>query len=221
MKLLTTCEAADALGVPVHLVKKWKTLGLLTNHGSRKVNLWHMDELKTAEDRRQNPRLGWRGRPVTEAERQAEKRMRAGIVPTVPHSLPYRAFAFTCGKCGDMVSPTSIRRTDPRVLRRHRCDVEYVRQRRREVVAVAEADRASSREHYRSRQQASLPDAHRSGYDWTGPELEIAARTDLTTRQAAAMLGRTFAATMRARKNLSVDPRKQTLAGVRRGSRVD
>lgn len=64
------------------------------------------------------------------------------------------------------------------------------------------------------RNDLSRDSAHRSGYEWTGPELEIASRDDLSASEVAAMLGRTIWAVQRQRVLLSVDPRKITLAGV-------
>lgn len=49
---------------------------------------------------------------------------------------------------------------------------------------------------------------------WTGPELEIVARTDLTAREAAVMLGRTLYAVKHQRKAIRNDPRKARLADV-------
>jgi hypothetical protein len=218
-ELLTTVQAGAALGVPIHMVKKWKQLGLISNRGTRKVNLWALDELMTAEGRRLNPRVGWRGRAMTGPEMRAEVALRAGRSLSVPHSLPYRALAYTCGKCGDLVSPTSIRRDEPRVMRAHACDREYVRERRRTNATVREVERQRSREYYARVQRATQVRAHRSGEIWTGPDLEIATRGDLSAGEAAKMLGRTLAGVMWARKATEIDPRKTSLAGVMRSAR--
>jgi hypothetical protein len=53
---------------------------------------------------------------------------------------------------------------------------------------------------------------------WTGPELEIASRTDLTARQAAQMLGRTLKSVKHIRAKLLVDPRYRDTAGVLPGT---
>lgn len=45
-----------------------------------------------------------------------------------------------------------------------------------------------------ARQQRSRQEAHRHGYEWTGPELEIVVRPNLSTAQKARMLGRTIMA---------------------------
>lgn len=49
--------------------------------------------------------------------------------------------------------------------------------------------------------------APRNGYQWTGPELEIASREDLTVAEIAEMTGRTLFAVRRMRSRLRVDPR--------------
>lgn len=56
--------------------------------------------------------------------------------------------------------------------------------------------------------------AHRNGYQWTGPELEIASRDDLSTAEVAEMIGRTIFAVRQMRHKLKVDPRKINLAGI-------
>lgn len=60
----------------------------------------------------------------------------------------------------------------------------------------------------------SRAEAGRHGYQWTGPELEIAARPDLTAREVAAMLGRTIAAVKAARQKSQHDPKWQRVAGL-------
>lgn len=75
-------------------------------------------------------------------------------------------------------------------------------------------DPISSKARRRALQQDSVEAATRSHYQWTGPELEIALRTDLTAHEAALMLGRTYAAVEAQRQLHKVDPRKQNLAGL-------
>lgn len=55
--------------------------------------------------------------------------------------------------------------------------------------------------------------AHRKGVQWTGPELEIASRADLSVTEIAELLGRTYCAVVSKRKALKVDPRAVALAG--------
>lgn len=60
----------------------------------------------------------------------------------------------------------------------------------------------------------TLDAAHRWGYVWTGPELEIVTRSDMTVREIAAALGRTYSAVARMRALVKTDPRKAKLAGL-------
>jgi len=62
-------------------------------------------------------------------------------------------------------------------------------------------------------QNATMPTAGRRGMPWTGPELEIVARADLTAEQAAQMTGRTYHGVETQRRRLGIDPRKADLAG--------
>jgi hypothetical protein len=65
------------------------------------------------------------------------------------------------------------------------------------------------------RQARTLEQAKRHRYMWTGPELEIAARSDLTVQQIALMLGRTYYAVRGMRWLVRQgDPRKAFLAGL-------
>lgn len=67
---------------------------------------------------------------------------------------------------------------------------------------------ARKRQHDRSLDRARN---HRK--NWTGPELELVARGDLTREELMKVLGRTSYAINSARHLLRVDPRKQALAG--------
>lgn len=64
------------------------------------------------------------------------------------------------------------------------------------------------------RQNETLERAVNRGKQWTGPELEIALRKDLTTKEAALMLGRTLRGVEGARRGSRRDPRKDDLAGL-------
>lgn len=71
----------------------------------------------------------------------------------------------------------------------------------------------------REQQRHTQELAWRNRYQWTGPELEVALRRDLTAYQAALMLGRTQAAVQMQRDLHEVDVRKQNLAGLPRRKR--
>jgi hypothetical protein len=67
-----------------------------------------------------------------------------------------------------------------------------------------------------ARQARTVDNARRHGYVWTGPELELTAREDLTIEQIALMLGRSYYAVKTARRNIRTDPRYDFLAGLAR-----
>lgn len=75
---------------------------------------------------------------------------------------------------------------------------------------------ASQRAVYAGKQARTLDNARRHYYVWTGPELEIASRDDLSITQIALMLGRTYNAVVYARRCIERDPRKAFLAGLAR-----
>lgn len=89
-----------------------------------------------------------------------------------------------------------------------------------------EAIRAVKRDYYRrnretiSRQRRqyreatrSAAESRRSGYQWTGPELELASRDDLTHGQVAEKLGRSLAAVKTMRWRLRSEPLLSHIAG--------
>lgn len=55
--------------------------------------------------------------------------------------------------------------------------------------------------------------ARRNGQQWTGAELELAARADLTAAEVGVMIGRTILAVQNARFRLRRDPKTIALAG--------
>lgn len=66
------------------------------------------------------------------------------------------------------------------------------------------------------RNAPTVDGAARRGHEWTGPELELAARDDLTAVEIARMLGRTRYAVTSMRYKLRREPAKQRLAGQRK-----
>jgi len=98
------------------------------------------------------------------------------------------------------------------VLGRSHKAVQGIRRRLRAGDQETARREASAR---RDRVQArTLEAARRRGYVWTGPELEIASRRDLSTQQVALMLGRTYWAVEMIRRQLRADPRKALVAGI-------
>jgi hypothetical protein len=65
-------------------------------------------------------------------------------------------------------------------------------------------------------QGETKPSARRHYAQWTGPELELASRRDLSTRQVAQMIGRTYWAVQTMRAALSKEPALDQVAGVSR-----
>lgn len=61
---------------------------------------------------------------------------------------------------------------------------------------------AESTKYRHDAQRETLDSAHHYGQQWTVPELEIASRTYLTSREVAVMLGRTIYAVGRMRQKL-------------------
>jgi hypothetical protein len=53
----------------------------------------------------------------------------------------------------------------------------------------------------------------RGGYQWTGPEMEIIERDDLTARQAGLMIGRSIFAVQRRREAIRNEPKLQRVLG--------
>jgi hypothetical protein len=60
----------------------------------------------------------------------------------------------------------------------------------------------------------SLEHATRHGQQWTGPEMEIAARNDLPIADLARMLGRTIGSVNSMRHALHTEPKYQQVAGL-------
>lgn len=73
---------------------------------------------------------------------------------------------------------------------------------------------ADMRQALKRQYDRSIDGARNHGKEWTGPELELVARGDMTREELMIALGRTSYAINSARHLLRVDPRKQRLAGV-------
>ena len=92
-------------------------------------------------------------------------------------------------------------------LCRHRRDKELIKQDERLRVA---ANKRSTRS--RQRANTAMPQP-RGGYQWTGPEMEIIERDDLTARQAGLMIGRSIFAVQRRREAIRNEPKLQRVLG--------
>lgn len=98
---------------------------------------------------------------------------------------------------------------DPRVI--HGTASRYDAGCRCELCVTAKRDHTSS--HNQLMNETSRLTAVRHRQEWTGPELEIAVRDDLTAQEAALMLGRTRRAVSTVRKRCREDPRLIRLLG--------
>lgn len=94
---------------------------------------------------------------------------------------------------------------------------EYLSYRRSNYADNADRERARVKAHISRVNQLAREKAGRHGYEWTGPELEMVGRRDLTSVELAEKLGRTVLAVqnMRAKINRE-DPRTLLLLGVPR-----
>lgn len=112
--------------------------------------------------------------------------------------------AKTCTGCGKLGQNKDFRRTrsgkgQPQLAgmcRQCESATSYERSRR--------SGFKSSRDHRQREQARSLPRAYKSAsnQEWTGPELELLTREDLTAKQIAGMIGRTINAVLQARTKL-------------------
>lgn len=92
------------------------------------------------------------------------------------------------------------------------CRCQECRLAYRSATSLPEWRRSRAR-YQQARNDDSRSAAHRHGYQWTGPELELALRPDLTCPQLAAMLGRTIVAVKHMRRRLKVEPLLDIIAG--------
>lgn len=135
------------------------------------------------------------------------------IARQVRDAKPYRVagrtlVARTCDTCGEMRDASSFERGTGGW--RHTCrkcrgnlDVDQL-----------DRNRISNRHTTARSQNRTLDQAQRRGYQWTGPELEVVLRQDLTAEVAARMLGRTLYAVRGARAKARHDPKWVQLVGL-------
>lgn len=85
--------------------------------------------------------------------------------------------------------------------------------RRERYLARADDERQQSKAYYHQSNRKSLQGANNYGKEWTGPELELVVREDLTLNQIAEMLGRSFSSVCAARHKSKHDPKFIELLG--------
>lgn len=152
---------------------------------------------------------------------RASHSLSQGVPLGPPRSLPYRALARSCPTCGDLLTtPDDLLRADAGPTPRcPPCDVReviaYQRERASEDAEYAAKQKRRTRNKDHRWQQRTLEQAKNRGKEWTGPELELLSRDDLTRREMAEMLGRTYYAVSEAKRKLNRDdPKFKRLAGM-------
>ena len=159
-------------------------------------------------------------RLAASAVRNANATLRKGGIVSPQISSPYRLLARTCTGCGDLLTtPDHLLRKDAgavppcRTCRvRQTLAAKHKRLVRDEAFAQLMRDRQKIQ---RRRKQADTVDgAHNNKKEWTGAELEMASRYDLTAAQIAARLGRTLYSVKHMRKALKDEPRTIMHAGL-------
>jgi len=149
------------------------------------------------------------------ANRNAEGTLRRGAMLRAPLKSPFRVLARSCPNCGDlMTTPDHLIRRGSGPIPPCRVCVKTKGLIYLASPGVREQIQSSRRTHDYSEQTATLDAASNRYKEWTGPELEVAARSDLTRKEVAAMLGRTYFAVKAQRYLLNHDPRKDRLAGI-------
>lgn len=157
-------------------------------------------------------------------EERANGQLRRGRAPSPAQSSPYRPLARTCRRCGTLntVPDHLIRKESGAMPGCSNCSVAYATKYTKERSArdpefsarVKAMQNAGRRRAHRKAQAESLEAASRQGFEWTGVELETLTRDDLTTREMARLLRRTYGATAMQRQRIRTDPRKARMAGL-------
>lgn len=167
---------------------------------------------------RLHPSVGPRGTAKYRAVTWAQWQMRQGNPVPFPEYLGLRALAWTCEGCGQLrTCPDDSLRVDSEIKKCAECSRRHssaYSKRMRETgeekfMKRARAHAAANRDRH---QKETVQGATRSGMNWTGIELELVARSDLSARDIAHMTGRTLYAVKHMRRAVKNDPRKARLA---------
>lgn len=149
---------------------------------------------------------------------EARKRAQSGFTQFKHGYSGYRNWGCRCETCsaGHAEKLKAQReRTDARAPgSRAKKDAEW---RERQGAPLREA----GRRRWADEQAATLASIARNRVQWTGPELELASRPDLTAKAVALMLGRSLYAVTNMRRRLKDDPRLIRLAGLPKKQRRD
>ena len=162
-------------------------------------------------------RRGCKCRPCLAANRDfhMEQRQRRENLEPHEHGLS----AFTNWNCRCEICRAAVKENNKRLRQRVRSGKIQHRPESTGYLSGCPCQRCRiryrpvARRRWHQRNAATLDQARRHYYVWTGPELEILER-DITGMEAAQLLGRTYSAVKNMRAKLKVDPRKINLAGV-------
>jgi hypothetical protein len=125
--------------------------------------------------------------------------------------------AKTCKQCGELRPGSAFHLNH---LGKHHCGRDSVctrcrKRRSRELIRQDETRRIATNEQSAraaKRRNHAMPQP-RGGYQWTGPELEIIEREDLTAQQAGLMIGRSLSAVYTMRWLIRNEPKYQRVLG--------
>lgn len=153
--------------------------------------------------------------PLAKRVWMANRALDAGRSPSIPNSSPFRLLARTCPKCGELVTTPYDRIRKSAWPRLDNCPC-IIR-----ASVTGQAVKVATDESYRKRIRHQLSaaairannltrdTARNHGKEWTGPELELAARLELSASEVARMLGRTINAVRTVRDGMRRgDPRR-------------
>ena len=175
-------------------------------------------------------RHGCRCEPCRKANNDYAKKRRNAAKASPPANLnhgkasTYANYGCRCEMCADARSKELRRQASARKgkqppshgvsgYKHYDCRCEACRQAAAAERSARDAG-ADGGKYTQRAQDATLAQAKRHGDQWTGPELEIASRKDLTARQVAFMLGRSLSAVRNVRDRLrNDDPKMARIIG--------
>ena len=208
---LSDPEIAALLGVSARTILRWrKQLGIAskweppkpTKHGTAPM---YATGCRCEDCTQANTKRGHRARKA---------RFQRVLVDGPPEGVRHGLSAALNWGCKCEVCTTAVRKRNKVLSDRAKAgNIKHVRGGWRQD-CPCESCRVAKSKWAKARNDSSLESAHHHFYRWTGPELEIIARHDLTARQCAEMLGRTFAAVQNQRSRLNhADPKRVILLG--------
>jgi hypothetical protein len=162
-------------------------------------------------------------KPVSEFERVGNRCKQCAVEHSREWYLANREAANAKRRARNAANPQKAR--DQRAKRREARRDEKARWRlenkthvleyqRRQRVQNPHPHRDEAMRTFKRAQASTLPFAVRSGYEWTGWELELISNTDRTAEDLALEIRRSFAAVVGMRRKLHSDPQTISRAGI-------